>query len=176
MASPISCISILIIPLLATSLFYDVSNADRALLEKICKQTSDHDFCMSVFLSDPEGLSNVLYRLGIVSTSVSLKIISTVNGEIGNVLNGVTDPVERTRIQNCQTDIDVVYDKMELAYNAAGSQSYSDEAKILADAKAKIIECDNQFPKNASPISGHTWKISKLINISVVISNMLLSA
>ncbi|XP_075665024.1 pectinesterase inhibitor 5-like [Castanea sativa] len=179
MASPISCISILIIPLLVTSLFYDVSNADRPLLEKVCKQTFDHDFCMSVLLSDPEGLTNVLYRLGLVSTSVSLKIISTTNGEIGNVLIGVTDPVDRTRISNCQTDIDDVYDKMQLARNAAGSQSYWEEARILASAKQKIIDCEKQFessPKHASPISDHTYKITKLINISVVIINMLLSS
>ncbi|KAL4625136.1 hypothetical protein ACB092_05G002400 [Castanea dentata] len=179
MASPISCISILIIPLLVTFLFYDVSNADRPLLEKVCKQTWDHDFCMSVLLSDPEGLTNVLYRLGIVSTSVSLKIISTVNGEVGNFLVGVTDPVDRTRISNCQTYIDDISDIMQLAKNAAGSQSYSEEAKILASAKQKIIDCDKQFaspPTHVSPIVDHTHKIAMLINISNVIVNMLLSS
>ncbi|KAK7833680.1 hypothetical protein CFP56_025354 [Quercus suber] len=120
MASPISCLSILIIPLLVTSLFYDVSNADRALLEKVWKKSMDHDFCLSVLLSDPDGLTNILYRLGLVSTCKSLGIISDVNtGEIPNVLEGVTDPNDRSRILDCRTDIHSLYGDMELAYNAA---------------------------------------------------------
>ena len=174
MASPISCLSILIIPLLVTSLFYHVSNADRALLEKVCKKSMDYDFCMSTLLSDPEGLTDVLYRLGLVSTSVSLKIISHVNGEIGNTLIGNTDPTYRTRILNCQTDIDEIYDKMELARNAAGTQSYAEEATILTSAQQKLTECNNQF--ESSPISKYTSKIVKVIDISFVIISMITSS
>ena len=174
MASPISCLSILIIPLLVTSLFYHVSNADRALLGKVCKKSMDYDFCMSTLLSDPEGLTDVLYRLGLVSTSVSLNIISHVNGEIGNTLIGNTDPTYRTRILNCQTDIDEIYDKMELARNAAGTQSYAKEATILTSAQQKLTECNNQF--ESSPISKYTSKIVKVIDISFVIISMITSS
>ena len=102
MAPPISCLSILTIPLLVTSLFYDVSNADRARLEKVCKKSMDYDFCLSILLSDHESLTNVLYNLGLVSTDVSLGIISDVNnGEIRNVHIGVTDPFGRRNILDC---------------------------------------------------------------------------
>ena len=57
MTSPISCLSILIIPLLVTSLFYDVSNVDRALIESVCKKSMDYDFCMSALLSDLESIT-----------------------------------------------------------------------------------------------------------------------
>ena len=107
MASPISSLSILIIPLLVTSLFYDVSNADWALVEKVCKKSMDYDFCLSILLSDHEGLTNVIYNLGLFSTDVSLGILSDVNnGEIQNVLTGVTNPLDRRNILDCQTDID----------------------------------------------------------------------
>ena len=163
MASPISCLSILIIPLLVTSLFYHVSNANQAHLEKVCKKSMDYDFCMSTLLSDPEGLTDVLYRLGLVSTSVSLKIISHVNGEIGNTLIGNTDPTYRTRILNCQTDID-----------EAGTQSYAEEATILTSAQQKLTKCNNQF--QSSPISKYTSKIAKVIDISFVIISMITSS
>ena len=179
MASPISCLSILIIPLLVTSLFYDVANGDRPLLEKVCKKTMDHDFCMSVLLSDRDGLTNVLYILGIASTSVSLKIISDVNDEIENVLIGVTDPVDRNRISNCITGTDDIYKKMQLARNVAGTQSYAEEASLLTAAQLKITECNNQFeshPKHVSPISNHTSKLMKLISISSVIISMITSS
>ena len=68
----------MIIPSLVTSLFYDICNEDRALVEKVCTKSMDHDYCLSVLLSDPEGLTNVLYRLGLVATSVSLNIILVV--------------------------------------------------------------------------------------------------
>nr|POF05654.1 hypothetical protein CFP56_28895 [Quercus suber] len=180
MASPISCLSILIIPLLVTSLFYDVSNADRALLEKVWKKSMDHDFCLSVLLSDPDGLTNILYRLGLVSTCKSLGIISDVNtGEIPNVLEGVTDPNDRSRILDCRTDIHSLYGDMELAYNAAGTQSYQEEATMLASGQKKITECNKRFespPKHESPISSSTSKITKLINISSVIVSMITSS
>ncbi|KAL0009858.1 hypothetical protein SO802_004966 [Lithocarpus litseifolius] len=180
MASPISCLSILIIPLLVTSLFYDVSNADRALLDKVCKKSTDYDFCVSTLLSDPEGLTDVLYRLGLVSTSVSLGMISTINdGEISNILIGVTDPVIGERIRGCQADISSLYEDMQSARDAAGTQSYVEEAKSLASAQDKIAGCNKRFegpPKTESPISKSTSKIEKLINISAVILTMISSS
>merc|ERR1712226_1221289 len=145
MASPICFLSILIIPLLVTPLFYDVSNADRALVEKICKQSMDHSYCVSVILSDPEGLTNVLYRLGLVITSVSYKLIPTINGEIGD---------------------------FDQARTAAGTQSYVEEAKYLSYAQDKIAACNKRFkdsPPTASPIASNTFKIETLIGISAII-------
>ncbi|XP_050289576.1 uncharacterized protein LOC126727693 [Quercus robur] len=180
MASPISCLSILIIPLLVTSLFYDVSNADQALVEKVCKKSMDYNFCRQTLLSDPEGLTNVLYKLGLVSTDVSLNIISDViSGEIPNALAGVTDIFVRTRVKECQTDIDDLYTEMKLAYNAAGTQSYAEETTHLTSAQQKITVCDKRFeslPTHQSPISSSTSKITKLINISSVIVSMITSS
>ena len=172
MASPISCLSILIIPLLATPLFYDVSNADRALVDKICAQSMDNNYCVSVILSVPEGLTNVLYRLGLVITSVSLKLIPTINGEIGNALIKATNPLVRTRITSCQADIDGIIGDFEQARTAVGTQSYIEEAKYLSYAQDKIAACNARFkasPATASPIASHTFKIEALIGISAII-------
>lgn len=59
MTSPISCLSILVIALLATSLLYQVSNAiievkaDFALLDSVCQKSEDYDFFMSSSRGDP---------------------------------------------------------------------------------------------------------------------------
>ena len=169
MSSPISCLSILINPLLVTSLFYDVSNANRDLVEKVCTQSTDHDYCVSVLLSDPEGLTNVLYRLGLVATSVSLNLIPDINGEVGNALIGVTNADVEAKITSCQTDIDTIYTIMDQARTAAGTQSYNEEAKLLASAQDKVAGCNARFPPNQSPIQSSTSKIEKLINIVATI-------
>ena len=95
MASPISCLSILIIPLLVTSLFYDVSNADRALIESVCKKSMDYDFCVSTLLSNPDSITTVLYRLRLISTILNLDVIEDAHGEIRNLLIWFTDPLDR---------------------------------------------------------------------------------
>ncbi|XP_075667882.1 putative invertase inhibitor [Castanea sativa] len=150
---------------------------DRAFVEKVCKNSIDYDFCLSTLLSDPEGLTAVPYRLGLVATSVSLGMISKINdGEIGNILIKVTDPVVRTRITDCQIDMSNLYKDMERARDAAGTQSYKEEAKSLASAQMKIVECNNRFkspPTSESPISSSISKIEKLINICAAVLNMI---
>ena len=81
MASPISCLSILIIPLLVTSLFYDISNSYQALIESICKMSKDYLFCVSTLLSYLDSITIVLYRLGLVSTILNLDVIEDAPGE-----------------------------------------------------------------------------------------------
>ena len=171
--SPISCLSILIIPSLVTSLFYDICNEDRALVEKVCTKSMDHDYCLSVLLSDPEGLTNVLYRLGLVATSVSLNIILVVNGEIGNVLIGVKDADVRAQITDCQSNIDRIYNDMNQARTAVDTQSYNEEARLLASAQENIAGCNAWFPTMQSPIQSSTSKIEKLINIAATILGMI---
>ena len=68
---------------------------------------------------------------------------------------------------------------MQLAYNAAGTLSYVEEATYLASGQQKITKCNKRFegpPKHESPISGSTSKITKLINISFVIVSMITSS
>ena len=95
MGSPISCLSILIIPLLVTSPFYDVSNADRTLTESICKTPRVYDFCVSALLSDPDSIKTILYRLGLISTILNLDVIEDARGEIRNLPIRFTDPLDR---------------------------------------------------------------------------------
>ncbi|XP_050289595.1 uncharacterized protein LOC126727713 [Quercus robur] len=145
---------------------------DQALVEKICKQSMDHNYCVSVILSDPEGLTNVLYRLGLVITSVSYKLIPTINGEIGNALIKATNPLVRERIKSCQADIDGIIGDFDQARTAAGTQSYVEEAKYLSYAQDKIAACNARFkasPPTASPIASNTYKIETLIGISALI-------
>ena len=110
MASPISCLSILVIHLLVTSLFYHVSSADEALVESIFQYT-DYDFCLSSLLSNPWSTTASLYRQGLISTILNLNIIEDGRGEIKNLLLRLTNPLDRTRLSTCWTDIDDVLKK-----------------------------------------------------------------
>ena len=112
----------------------------------------DHDYYLSVLLLDPKGCTNVLYRLGLVATSVSLNITPGVNGEIGNVLIRVKDPDVRARITGCQSDIDSIYDNMNQARTAAGTQSYDERQDYLHRHKIKLQDvmldsrlCNHQY-------------------------------
>ncbi|KAK7855921.1 hypothetical protein CFP56_025981 [Quercus suber] len=86
MASPISCLSIMIIPLLVTSPFYDISNSSRALIESVCKMSKDYGFCVSALLSDLDRITTVLHRLGLISTILNLDVIEDAHGELEIIL------------------------------------------------------------------------------------------
>ena len=68
---------------------------------------------------------------------------------------------------------------MHLARNAAGTQSYVEEATILTAVQQKTTECNNEYkslPKHESPISNYTSEMVKLIDISYVIISKITSS
>ncbi|KAL0011540.1 hypothetical protein SO802_006648 [Lithocarpus litseifolius] len=177
MASPISCLSILVIPLLVTSLFYQVSNADRALVESVCHNSTDYEFCMSSLLSDERSIDCNLPTLEVISVELNEKVLEAAIQRIPDLLKNLTDPLDKTRLQNCKNDIGDAYQNMIRASGNAGAETY-DELKIsLTAALLKIAECDNEYessPKRQSPLSDLTFKMGRLIDISYVIVNKIL--
>ena len=103
------------------------------------------------------------YRLGLIFDAC---------GEIINLLIELINPLDRTRISNCQTDIEDVHEKIIFARNAIVTQSYGKRATILTAAQQKIIECNDKYeslPKRESTISNYTSIIAKLIDIYILL-------
>ncbi|GMY17102.1 pectinesterase inhibitor 5-like [Fagus crenata] len=93
MASPISCKSIFLLPLIATSLFFQVSNAtfevkaDQALIDSICEQTQDVDFCKSTFNADPRTPAADRDGLGLLSIAINIDVVqATIDDTIPRLL------------------------------------------------------------------------------------------
>ena len=103
------------------------------------------------------------YRLGLIFYAC---------GEIINLLIELINPLDRTRISNCQTDIEDVHEKIIFARNVVVTQSYGKRATILTAARQKIIECNDKYeslPKRESTISNYTSIIAKLIDIYILL-------
>ncbi|KAK7836154.1 hypothetical protein CFP56_022924 [Quercus suber] len=81
MASLINCLSILVIPLLVTSLFYQVSvgrKLDDPFLWSLCETTIDPNFWFSTLKKDPRTFkgSADLNHLGLVTIAIVIDTIS----------------------------------------------------------------------------------------------------
>merc|ERR1712100_561978 len=145
MASPICCLPMLVIPLLVTSLFYHVSNADQALLENVCKTTDDYNYCLSALRSNRQSTAATPYQLGIISNDVTLTVIQETGRAIGDLLLKLTDPVDIRRISHCQGNVKTAFQKWQIAKRAATQKSYTEEYNAIAEGIAQIVECKFQY-------------------------------
>ena len=176
MASPISCLSILVIPLLVTSLFYHVSNADRTLIESKCENSTNNSFCLSALVLDPQSSTSNLYMLGIITIDLNLKVFEEADSRIPNLLDSLTDSLDRSQLSNCQTNLTDAHETMKAARNTAGEQSYMEESNLLLVVFSNISHCKSQYEDPLiceSPISDLTSQMMDLFNISSVIIAMI---
>ena len=90
MASLISCLSILVTPLLVTSLFYQVSNANWALVESNCHNSTEYEFCLSSLLSDKRSIKSTLPTLELNSIELDLKVVEVAVNQILDLLKTLT--------------------------------------------------------------------------------------
>ena len=153
MTSPISCLSILVIPLLATSLFYQVSNAmievkaDFALLDSVCQKFEDYDFCMSSFRGDPRTRAADRNGLVLISIAINIDLVEATIDRIPDILKSLTDPLDKKRIQNCLTDFNDANVKLRGAYTASSARSYWKVVAFIRDVACKAIDCDGEYKK-----------------------------
>ncbi|GMY17103.1 pectinesterase inhibitor 5-like [Fagus crenata] len=166
MASPISCKSIFLLPLIATSLFFQVSNAtfevkaDQALIDSICEQTQDVDFCKSTFNADPRTPAADRDGLGLLSIAINIDVVqATIDDTIPKIVKTLTDPVDKQRIQVCLTDYNDALVILKSAYKAS-------------NAANKIVDCDGAYRKSPPirepPITGENDKVTKLTDITYI--------
>ncbi|XP_075648652.1 pectinesterase inhibitor 5-like [Castanea sativa] len=175
MASPISCLSILVISLLVASLFCQVSHAlvDEAFLENICQKTVDYEFCQSTLRSDERTFAANPDGLVLISISITSNHVLNTIDQIPNILKTLTDPLDKTRIQNCQTDYSEIAVNLNAAYSASEPKAYQEVINSLRGALIKCVECDDEYrltpPKRDSPLLNASIRLQKLIDITWVI-------
>ena len=173
MVSPISCLSILVIPLLVTSLFYQVSNAVNATyLDSICHKSTDYELCNSTFAADSRTPTADLNGLLLISISSNMNLLeTTIVNRIPKILDILDDPQDKARLQNCSTDYIIALGQLSNAYLASASKNYQEATRLATDAAFKNVECDNEYntTKRPSPIADVPGTVGRLIFISYVI-------
>uniref|UniRef100_A0A2N9J9M3 Pectinesterase inhibitor domain-containing protein n=1 Tax=Fagus sylvatica TaxID=28930 RepID=A0A2N9J9M3_FAGSY len=184
MASPISCISIFLLPLIATSLFFQVSNAtfevkaDQALIDSICEQTQDVDFCKSTFNANPRTPAADRDGLVVLSIAINIDVVqATINDTIPEIVKTLIDPIDKQRIQVCLTDYNDALVTLIAAFTASSEKNYKEVIGLVTDAANKIVDCDGAYRKSPPirepPISGENDKVTKLTDITYVIIDLI---
>ena len=174
MASLISCLSILVTPLLVTSLFYQVSNANWALVESNCHNSTEYEFCLSSLLSDERSIKSTLPTLELNSIELDLKVVEVAVNQILDLLKTLTTHWKRLDFKIAKVIL-VMYIVHENMLSASdGFQNYDKVKTSLTAALLKIGECSDEYessPKCQSPLSDLTFKMGRLIDISFIIIN-----
>ena len=177
MVSPISCLSILVIPLLVTSLFYQVSNAVNATyLDSICHKSTDYELCNSTFAADSRTPTADLNGLLLISISSNMNLLeTTIVNRIPKILDILEDPLDKARLQNCSTDYIIALGQLSNAYLASASKNYQEGKNLAMDAYLKNVECEKEYNTTAfaSPIADVPEKSTGLIFIGNTILRWL---
>ncbi|KAK7844307.1 cell wall / vacuolar inhibitor of fructosidase 2 [Quercus suber] len=176
MASPISCLSILLILLLVTSLFYQISNAiDKAFLEKVCHKSFDYELCLSTLRSDERTSTADPNGLVLISISINMNLVNSTINRIPDILKTLKDPLDKTRLMNCQTDFIYVLNKLSQGYTQLSSQHHSpsccqclcclygmNRVHSLTQSRnhiAQMISNHHPYPNTVCPIKESSNKI-----------------
>ena len=181
MASPINCLSILVIPLLVTSLFYQVSVGQKLTddyLSSLCQKTSDPNFCFSTLKADPRTFLPLgdFNHLGFVSLAIVMDTVQVEVDEIPYILRKIGDRVDRVRMENCQYDYNNALQMSRDADTAAGEKNYNRAKSLIINAANGLAACDNSYkepPARTSLIADALTKVLKKCNIVVVVFNTI---
>ncbi|XP_075659286.1 uncharacterized protein LOC142629203 [Castanea sativa] len=171
MTSPINCLSILVIPLLVTSLLYQVSarqKVDEAFLRSVCQKVKDPDFCFSTLKADPRTFAGA--SLAVVSIAIVIDTIQVAVDQIPGLFRDLSDRVDRIRMENCQRDFNDGLLTLRNAYAASASKNYAQSTSLIIDTINKIGACDNSYkipPVRKSPIADATTNVLKKCDIAV---------
>merc|ERR1712183_95502 len=178
MVSPISCLSILVIPLLVTSLLYQVSNAvNSTYLDSICHKSTDYELCSSTFAANDRTPTADLDDLFRISISANIDLLhTTIVRQIPKILETLNNPQDMALLQNCQTDFTNAQENLTNAYLASVLMDYTKAKNLATDAALLNANCDNEYntTKRPSPIADVTGKVGKLIFISFIIVNEII--
>ncbi|KAK7836113.1 pectinesterase inhibitor [Quercus suber] len=151
MASPINCLLILVIPLLVTSLFYQVSvgqKLDDPYLKTLCQKTSDPDFCFKTLKADPRtfAASGDLNHLGLVTIAIAIDTVQVEVDEIPGILKKLNDRVDIVRMENCQNDYNNALKILrDGAYTSFAAKDYNGAKSQVITAANGLAACENSY-------------------------------
>uniref|UniRef100_A0A7N2L9N1 Pectinesterase inhibitor domain-containing protein n=1 Tax=Quercus lobata TaxID=97700 RepID=A0A7N2L9N1_QUELO len=170
MASPINCLSILVIPLLVTSLFYQVSVGQKltdADLQSLCQKTSDPNFCFTTLKADPRTFlaSGDLNHLGLVTIAILIDTVQVEVDEIPGILKKLGDRVDKSRMEACEYDYNNALKILRDAYASFGEKNYNGAKSLIINAGLQqevppVLDLELEATQDPDPESSSSSSVS----------------
>lgn len=167
--------------LLANSM--EMVGADQTpLVESICKQAESYEFCCSTFSSHLRTATSDLHGLALISIAETIEQVrdtcDRLIPELLLVYNNI-NPVGKKRIKICQSDYSDALEKFLGAYASSSRRSYWEVIDWVRDGANKAIDCEDIYrrydPISVSPISADNHKVVKLVEITLIVVQSLLT-
>ncbi|XVF20849.1 hypothetical protein REPUB_Repub12eG0038400 [Reevesia pubescens] len=152
--------------------------ADHALIDSICKQSQDYDFCMGTLGNDPRIDAANLNGLALISISLTISQLQDTLDRIPGILSQLKDPIAHERLEVCQNDYSASLESFRGSYKTTSENAYFDTINFVRDGTNKVIDCHNIYRRNepiaTSPIAGDDIKVIKFSEIILLINDRLI--
>ncbi|CAK7348481.1 unnamed protein product [Dovyalis caffra] len=139
--------------------------ADAALLQSICKESQDPDFCNRTLATDPRVAAANLDALALISISLPTIQVQGTLDNIPGILRQTSDSLGKQRLGVCQTDYNDALGQFRGAYNSSNAKAYMDVINWVRDGTNRVIDCENIYkrdPIRVSPITTDNHNVIKL--------------
>ncbi|GMJ09237.1 pectin methylesterase inhibitor 5 [Hibiscus trionum] len=153
-------------------------NADRALIQSICKDSQDANFCNTIMESDPRSATADLHGLALIAISNTIMQIQDTVSRIPGIRSQLRNPLGKKRLTICQSDYNNSLRKFQSTFSSTSKNAYWDAINYIRDGTNAVIDCHNNYrrggPIATSPINDDDMKVFKLSEIILIIINRLL--
>lgn len=159
----------------------EMVRAQTPLVESICKQAESYEFCCSTFSSHLRTATSDLHGLALISIAETIEQVrDTCDRLIPELLvSNYISPVGKQRIKICQSDYKDALEKFLGAYASSSRRSYWEVIDWVRDGANKAIDCEDIYrrydPISVSPISADNHKLIKLVEITLIVVQSLLT-
>ncbi|GLT38099.1 hypothetical protein SLA2020_123660 [Shorea laevis] len=158
-------------------LFLRCNAVTEAMLNDICKQTEDPDFCINILRSDPRTDGADMHGLALISISLTSTLVQDTLNKIPDILKGINDTVGEQRMWVCNSDYVGALAKFGDAFSSTSKRSYGDSINSIRDGTNSVIDCQNIYRRNdpiaESPLAAENMEVFKLSGIMLTIISSL---
>ncbi|KAF9688191.1 hypothetical protein SADUNF_Sadunf02G0171400 [Salix dunnii] len=153
------------------------TKADAALVQSLCKESQDPDFCNRTLAADPRVEAANMDGLALISISLTVDQVQTTSDSIASILGQISDTIGKRRLGVCQTDYTDALGQFRSAFSSSDAKAYWDVIDRVRDGTNKVIDCENIYkrdPITASPISVDNHNVIKLSELTLIIVDKIL--
>ncbi|CAN1137883.1 Cell wall / vacuolar inhibitor of fructosidase 2 [Linum perenne] len=159
MASPSSLLISLLLPLLLST----IVSARKAIVDEICKGTSDYILCVDLLNADPRTpdanfptMADVVVRLALKNARYTHDYLSRIEGTGGGRIG-------LKRVWLCKMDYEYATNQMLFAYEGEDTENYSSLVGYGKDAAHAVRHCQHVFSKSTwQPLRNRTHVFTSL--------------
>ncbi|KAG6785003.1 hypothetical protein POTOM_010723 [Populus tomentosa] len=153
------------------------TKADAALVQSICKESQDPDFCNRTLAADPRVAAASMDGLAMLSILLTIDQLQTTSDNIASIHGQTSDPVGKQRLGVCQTDYTDALGQFRRASSSSDARAYWDVIDRVRDGTNKVIDCENIYkrdPISVSPITVDNHNVIKLSELTLIIVDKIL--